>query len=105
MVRGMSGEGCPEGVEEVTEIDVEVIIPLEDLIDEGIDPNDKKAVDEYAATRGWEALSSSKFDYSQSAPTFNAIVQEGGVFRVTIEYNNGFQRSMVKLADGTWKES
>ena len=89
----------------MTEIDVEVIIPLEDLIDEGIDPNDKKAVDDYAATRGYDALSSSKFDYSQSTPTFNAIVQEGGVFRVTIEYDNGFQRSMVKDASGVWKES
>ena len=89
----------------MTSIDVEVIIPLEDLIDEGIDPNDKQAVDEYAKTRGYDALSSSKFDYSNSTPTFNAIVQEGGEFRVTIEYDNGFQRSMVKDASGVWKES
>lgn len=88
----------------MTEVDVEVIIPMEDLIDAGIDPDDKRAVERFAKKVGSDALLSSRLDFSTSHPRFTAIVQEGGKWRITIEYDSGFQRGMVRDEEGNWMD-
>ena len=88
----------------MTEIDVEVTVPLEDLIDAGIDPTDKSAVERFAKEAGIDALASSNFNFSTSHPTFTVNVQEGGSWGVVIEFDSGQQRTMGKDSDGNWVE-
>ena len=88
----------------MTDIDVEVTVPLEDLIDAGIDPKDEDAVKEFAVSAGHDALSASAFNFSTSTPTFSVNVQEGGSWGVVIEFDSGHQRTMGKDSDGNWVE-
>lgn len=88
----------------MTEIDVEVTVPLEDLIDAGIDPRDKSAVERFAKEAGADALASSNFNFTTSHPTFTVNVQEGGVWGIIIEFDSGFQRVMEKDESGDWMD-
>jgi hypothetical protein len=89
----------------VTEIDVEITVPLEDLIDAGIDPKDRSAVERFAKEAGADALASSRFNFSTSHPTFTVNVQEGGVWGIIIEFDSGFQRVMERDEVGDWVDS
>lgn len=88
----------------MTEIDVEVTVPLEDLTDAGIDPTDKRAIRRLGKEWGSEALASSRIDFSTSHPTYSVNVQAGGVWGIITEYDSGFQRCMEKDEDGHWMD-